>query len=391
MNGYIALWIEELVSAESFSLYTESEKAQILTLCAETADKCAGWARTAQKTQEGVLAYRQQHANWLFADTVGMVCPFLCRYGTVKKDEELLNLGILQMQTFLKHGMDRRSGLPYHGYDENSGIKYGIIGWGRACGWVMKGMAEGLAWIPSRNREKRQLKQAFWNLKDSAAKYQRQDGGFSWQIQAVDGPVDVSAGAMVGNAIWMVSLKSEIKAETLKMQEHLADSFLISITGKEVRNCSGECHGFAEYPQVYGSYPWGTGSVLRFLALKEKVAAEQKNRPAEPQKAEVKPEKPVKKAEKKAEKAEVKTEKKAEKAEVKPEKKAEKAEVKPEKKAEKAEVKTEKKAEKNTNQPKRRKDNGNNDHHRSDGRSGKPDAAVCPVSKNEASGEECQA
>ena len=28
----------------------------------------------------------------------------------------------------------------------------------------------------------------------------------------------------------------------------------------------GECRGFSEYPQIYGAYPWGTGTVLRFLA-----------------------------------------------------------------------------------------------------------------------------
>ncbi len=30
---------------------------------------------------------------------------------------------------------------------------------------------------------------------------------------------------------------------------------------------SGECKGFAEYPQVYGTYPWGSGSALAFLAV----------------------------------------------------------------------------------------------------------------------------
>lgn len=279
MNGSLAMWIEELIEEKAAILYSETEKTQILTMCQEAADACAVWVRNAKKTKEGILAYRDHHPNWIFADTIGMLCPFACRYGIQKKDEELLNLGILQMQSFLKNGMDRRTGLPYHGYDENSGIKYGIIGWGRACGWLMKGIAESIRWIPSKMREKRQLKLAFWSLKDSAAKYQRRDGGFSWQLQAVDGPVDVSAGAMIGNAIWKISEKSEVKPETLKTQEQLSESFMISITGGEVRNCSGECRGFAEYPQVYGTYPWGSGSVLYFLALKADADIELKNRP----------------------------------------------------------------------------------------------------------------
>jgi len=268
MNGSLALWTEELICDKASILYSETEKEQILALCAEAAKSCADWARSTKKTTEGILAYRIHHANWIFADAVGMASPFLCRYGVQKQDEELLNLGILQIQAFLKNGMDRRTGLPYHGYDESSKIKYGIIGWGRACGWLMKGIAESVRWIPSRMREKRQLKTAFWALKDSAAKYQRRDGGFSWQLQAQDGPVDVSAGAMIGNAIWAISHKSEMKPETLQTLQQLEDSFLISVTGGEVRNCSGECQGSAEYPQVYGVYPWGTGSVLRFLCMK---------------------------------------------------------------------------------------------------------------------------
>jgi len=268
MNGSLALWTEELIQDKAAILYAEAEKEQILALCRDAAKACADWARSTKKTAEGILAYRAHHANWIFADAVGMASPFLCRYGVQKQDEELLNLGILQIQAFLKNGMDRRTGLPYHGYDESTKIKYGIIGWGRACGWLMKGIAESVRWIPSRMREKRQLKTAFWALKDSAAKYQRRDGGFSWQLQAQDGPVDVSAGAMIGNAIWAISHKSEMKPDTLQTLQQLEDSFQISITGGEVRNCSGECRGFAEYPQVYGVYPWGTGNVLRFFCMK---------------------------------------------------------------------------------------------------------------------------
>ena len=276
MNGSLALWIESLIDDKAAVLYNESEKTHILDLCMEIAKSCADWAHRAKKTGEGILAYREHHASWVFADAVGMAAPFLCRYGVQKQDDELLQLGIQQIQAFLKKGMDRRTGLPYHGYDENSGIKYGIIGWGRACGWLMKGIAESVRWIPSKMREKRQLKMAFWSLKDSVVKYQRKDGGFSWQLQAQEGPVDVSAGAMIGNAIWAISHKGEMKPDTLKVLQQLEDSFLISVTGGEVRNCSGECTGFSEYPQVYGVYPWGSGSVTRFLCMKLTVEYELK-------------------------------------------------------------------------------------------------------------------
>ncbi len=47
----------------------------------------------------------------------------------------------------------------------------------------------------------------------------------------------------------------------------LAATLQTSIQKGYVTDCSGECKGFAEYPQVYGIYPWGSGSALAFLAV----------------------------------------------------------------------------------------------------------------------------
>ncbi|MFR6590639.1 MAG: hypothetical protein ACLURV_11565 [Gallintestinimicrobium sp.] len=47
----------------------------------------------------------------------------------------------------------------------------------------------------------------------------------------------------------------------------LAATLQTSIQKGYVTDCSGECKGFAEYPQVYGTYPWGSGSALAFLAV----------------------------------------------------------------------------------------------------------------------------
>lgn len=48
--------------------------------------------------------------------------------------------------------MDAASGLPYHGFDSDTGVKYGIIGWGRAVGWLMSGISESLAYLPEKHR-----------------------------------------------------------------------------------------------------------------------------------------------------------------------------------------------------------------------------------------------
>ena len=39
------------------------------------------------------------------------------------------------------------SGLPYHGYDLKTKVKYGIIGWGRAVGWLLLAMADSYEYL----------------------------------------------------------------------------------------------------------------------------------------------------------------------------------------------------------------------------------------------------
>ena len=315
MNGSVALWTEALLTKEKRE---DAESLEALWICREGADICAGWIKAAKKTADGILAYRSQHPDWLFADTLGMLCPFACRYGVQKQDKELLNLGLRQLELFFQKGMDEKTGLPYHGYDEKTGMKYGIIGWGRACGWMLLGLSQSILWLleqpagadqagnsagaeqadrqqagnpagaeqaDEQQSEQSAAQRSFQSsaregrnrllllqekLLSSIFAWQRADGGFSWQLQAQEGHRDTSAEGMIGYGTWLA-------AETAAMQHseqwrlalsRLAAIMQTSIRDGRVTDCSGECKGFAEYPQVYGTYPWGSGSALAFLAGK---------------------------------------------------------------------------------------------------------------------------
>ena len=87
MNGSVALWTEEILTREKRE---DAESLEALWICREGADICAGWIKAAKKTADGILAYRSQHPDWLFADTLGMLCPFACRYGVQKQDKDCL-------------------------------------------------------------------------------------------------------------------------------------------------------------------------------------------------------------------------------------------------------------------------------------------------------------
>lgn len=277
MNGSVALWTEEILTREKRE---DAESLEALWICREGADICADWIKAAKKTADGILAYRSQHPDWLFADTLGMLCPFACRYGVQKQDKELLNLGIRQLELFFQKGMDEKTGLPYHGYDEKTGMKYGIIGWGRACGWMLLGLSQSILWIseqsaacPSSQSVAREgcnrLLLLQQQLLDSVFAWQRADGGFSWQLQAREGHRDTSAEGMIGYGAWLAAETAAVQRseQWSPALSRLTVIMQTSIRDGRVTDCSGECKGFAEYPQVYGTYPWGSGSALAFLAV----------------------------------------------------------------------------------------------------------------------------
>ena len=277
MNGSVALWTEEILTREKRE---DAESLEALWICREGADICAGWIKAAKKTADGILAYRSQHPDWLFADTLGMLCPFACRYGVQKQDKELLNLGIRQLELFFQKGMDEKTGLPYHGYDEKTGMKYGIIGWGRACGWMLLGLSQSILWISEQSAacpSSRSVALEGCNrllllqqqLLDSVFAWQRADGGFSWQLQAREGHRDTSAEGMIGYGAWLAAETAAVQRseQWSPALSRLTVIMQTSIRDGRVTDCSGECKGFAEYPQVYGTYPWGSGSALAFLAV----------------------------------------------------------------------------------------------------------------------------
>lgn len=231
--------------------------------CMAALHKLSSYAKDYPRNETGSFPYRANQKNgYVFVDGIGLACPFLYRYGMVFDKAEYQELAVRQIVNFLAYGMDSSTGLPYHGYDVSDGCKYGIIGWGRAAGWLLRGMT---ACLQSEYGEER-LKQPYIALMDAVLSYQRKDGFFSWQLQALDGPADTSATGMVCAALSR-GIELGILAENRYGQALQAGKSAIekSVKDGRVYQCSGECLGFAQYPQRYGAYPWALGPALEVL------------------------------------------------------------------------------------------------------------------------------
>ncbi len=225
--------------------------------------KMASYAQEHPKDGEGSFFYRPAGGEtYIFVDTIGLSCPFLYQYGEIFDRQEYRELALRQIVNFLSYGMDGATGLPYHGYDMADGYKYGIIGWGRAAGWLLRGMMGCMTSDYGRER----LSAPCVALMDAVLSCQRQDGYFSWQLQAMEGPADTSAVGMVCAAIKR-GLSMGLFAGERYENALLAGRRALerSVRDGLVYHCSGECEGFSRYPQHYAAYPWSLGPALEVL------------------------------------------------------------------------------------------------------------------------------
>lgn len=263
-RGMPVCYLDDLLYGETLlDSYLSEDTDRSKEKYREAVDKMADYAMQYPVDETGSFPYRVfLKKDYVFVDSIGLACPFLYRYGMIFDKQQYMELAVKQIVNFLAYGMDTATGLPYHGYDATDGCKYGIIGWGRAAGWLLRGMSACLQSEYGRER----LLQPYQELCNAVLAYQRKDGYFSWQLQAVDGPADTSATGMIC-ATLQEGIEQGILTEDKYQQALQAGRNAIerAVNNGRVYQCSGECLDFSQYPQRYGAYPWSLGPALEVL------------------------------------------------------------------------------------------------------------------------------
>lgn len=267
--------LDDLMSGEvllhAFSEMERTRTGSILGLSGKAVndalERLAAYGENQPADGAGSFYYRPDHGNTaVFVDGIGLACPFLYQYGETFGKSECRELAVRQIVNFLSYGMDGGTGLPYHGYDMTDGCKHGIIGWGRAVGWLLRGMVGCLSSDYGRQR----LETPYRELVKAVLPWQRPDGYFSWQLQALEGPADTSVTAMICAAIRQgMELGILTDLEYKQALQIGKKAVYQSVKDGKVYDCSGECEGFGQYPQRYGAYPWALGAALMLERVNE--------------------------------------------------------------------------------------------------------------------------
>lgn len=265
--------------------------------------------------------------NYIFADGIGQSTLFMAAYIRMKMIvQDLLYDGqnnsdvhyysesdylgeiaklYLQFVNFYRYGRDKKSGLIYHGYslverpdidydvyktnaaktvkvfsEEHVCNKQGLLGWGRAYGWLMMGLSGGASLEKYLTRKGKEvalkaefsLVPWFMELCDIAMEYQREDGGWSWQIQAVEGHIDMSATGMIAFSLakgiydGVIEKDSELYDRVVKCLKRATDCMMAHTVDGVVGDALSSCDDFGVHYQSYGAFPWGQGAVLAAIA-----------------------------------------------------------------------------------------------------------------------------
>ena len=286
LAGQMLLELAENQHDKSQSAISISDRRiSVYTKCS---DNMAKYLLSYECDEEGSLPYSiKAHNEHIYADSIGMICPFLMIYGIKNGQQKYINMALQQINNFMKNAIDDKTGLPYHGYRYKDHEKYGIIGWGRAAGWLMMGMSGCLRAADIEERkaaagqsanlvdcnDMREMKQYYNDMANVLIDRQREDGLWGWNIAEEDSQDDTSASAMILYSLSQYPMDKENAgisgtSEVLQRGMYGLERY-ITKDGK-VMQCQAECGGFGIYPEKFGSYPWSVGMTLAFFASMQK-------------------------------------------------------------------------------------------------------------------------
>lgn len=203
-----------------------------------------------------IIQYRK-NSNILLNDMLGMVCPFLIKYGEVFNDDNAIKLAFKQIEYYIKYGVEGSSHLPFHGIMNDTKIKVGPTNWGRGIGWYILALSSYVNSISSKKSDL--FKNELIKLIETLESLKNKDGVWS-QFPGSSERFDASS-----TIIFMYSMN--LANSTLFSREKIFREIGNYITNNGVLlSSSGETHGVNSYSDKFGESELSQGILLMLIA-----------------------------------------------------------------------------------------------------------------------------
>ncbi len=140
-----------------------------------------------------------------YVDTIGLVCPFLMKYGLVYDNQKAIEVAVSLIKEYEQYGLHPDFSVPVHCYDAKTKAPLGLYSWGRGCGWWATGLSESYKVLENTDSdsyvdEKKVILKNLLSFSKSVIDYQSADGSFDRNIFAASGG-DSSATAMIAEML----------------------------------------------------------------------------------------------------------------------------------------------------------------------------------------------
>lgn len=212
------------------------------------------------KGTNDTIPYRKDANHIRFVDTIGLVCPFLVKYGITYKCDEAIDLAEKQIRQYSSF-INPLTKTPPHAFNLYHNVPMGVFDWGRGIGWYILGIVECYR-ILENSPFKDFLQQEILTLSESLLKYQLQSGGFASAVFNTEMHSESSATILFGLLFiecYHITHKQKFYDATSKIISQL---MRITQRNGAIDMCQGDTKGIGNYSSKYAYMPFAQGFAI---------------------------------------------------------------------------------------------------------------------------------
>ena len=222
--------------------------------------------------EDGTVMYRKSMKNYRYVDTIGFICPFLIAYGRKYGVEKCIDLAVMQLKEYEKHGMHKEFYIPSHAYNIDNRMPLGLYGWGRGLGWFAIGLVDSWNELPVNHKYKPELEEIVKKYAEAMMSFQQNNGAWNWTVTRNESRADSSATATLS---WFLVNAAGIESISERCFECSTNAlkFLATVTRRSgaVDFSQGDTKDIGVYSSNFTILPFTQGFTIRSINLYLKI------------------------------------------------------------------------------------------------------------------------